>query len=298
MRHFGKTVFASDAGPDERLFLKFGSLTRRFAPLSPGGRGTFFQVLAVLTLLVVPARAQNVVRFTATSANVSGAGEAIKINLTEWSSDSRRDEFVAAWTLTTPAAQGRGGRGGGARGGGARGTGGRGARGGDATPAAPAAADLPPDPDAPDPDSPAARFGRGVGGRGAAPANASTQTPEASLAAAIKKASTVGILWTSENVGYSIKYAYRLSQPDGSERIILATDRRVGAWSHLWTPTPPVTSTDYGFSIIELRLNSKGEGEGRGVITGKVAIDNEAKTIALDAYTTQPVILKAVKRQS
>jgi hypothetical protein len=157
---------------------------------------------------------------------------------------------------------------------------------------------LPPDPDAVDPDSPAARFGRGVGGRGAAPANASGPTPEASLAAAIKKASSVGILWTSENVGYSIKYAYRLSQPDGSERIILATDRRVGAWSNLWTPTPPVTSTDYGFSIIELRLNSKGEGEGRGVITGKVAIDNEAKTIALDAYTTQPVILKAVKRQS
>src|SRR6185369_5922314 len=97
--------------------------------------------------------------------------------------------------------------------------------------------------------------GRGGGGGGGAAA----QTPESSLAAAIKRASTVGILWTSENVGYSIKYAYRLSQPDGSERIILATDRRVGAWSNLWTPTPPVTSTDYGFSIIGLRLNSKGD---------------------------------------
>ena len=50
-------------------------------------------------------------------------------------------------------------------------------------------------------------------------------SPESSLAAAIQKAPTAGVLWTSENVGYSIKYAYRLPQPDGGERIILATDR-------------------------------------------------------------------------
>src|SRR6266478_420099 len=70
-------------------------------------------------------------RFTATTENVSGAGEPIKINLTDWSTDAQRDELLAAWTLTAsaPAAAGaaRGGRGGG-RGGAAAG-GGRGARG-------------------------------------------------------------------------------------------------------------------------------------------------------------------------
>src|SRR5204863_2819937 len=85
-------------------------------------------------------QAQTAVRFTATSANVQGAGETIKINLTEWSPDSRRDEFVAAWTLTAPAPQGRGGRGGGAGGGGARGGAGRGGRGGAAPATAPTAA--------------------------------------------------------------------------------------------------------------------------------------------------------------
>lgn len=263
------------------------------------------QSLALMILVVVGLRAEDGVRFTATSSNVSGAGEAIRINLTEWSPDSRRDEFVAAWTLTAPAAQGRGGRGGAARGGaGARGAGaaGRGARGGDAAaiPPAPAAAtDVPPDPDAVDPDISAPVRGRGgarSGGGGGA--NGPTQTPEGSLSAAIKKAPTVGILWTSENVGYSIKYAYRLSQPDGGERIILATDRRVGAWSNLWKPTVSMTLSDYAFSIIELRVNSKGEGEGRGVVTGKVAVDDPAKTIALDQYATLPVILKGVKRQS
>ena len=220
--------------------------------------------------------------------------------MTEWSPDSRRDEFVAAWMLTSAEPQGRGGRGGrggGGGGGGGRGGGGRGARGGDAAATTPAP-DLPADPDAVDPDSPAFRFGRGGARGGPTTDDPSSQTAAGSLAAAIKKAPTVGILWTSENVGYSIKYAYRLPQPDGGERIILATDRRVGVWSNLWKTAAPIAPSDYAFSIIELHLNPKGEGEGRGVVTGNVAVDSQVKTIALDGYATLPVILKGVKRQS
>jgi hypothetical protein len=240
------------------------------------------------------------VRFTATSANVSGAGEAIRINLSGWSSDAQRDQLVGAWTLTSSAAApaaGRGGRGGGARGAGARG--GRGGRGGapadSPAPAGNPTADLPADPDAVDADNPAFRFGRGgARGRGDAPA----QTPEASLAAALKKAPTIGVLWTSETVGYSIKYAYRIQPPGGGERIILATDRRVGAWSNLWKPAPNVPASDYAFSIIELLLNAGGQGEGKGVVGGKIVVDSDAKSIALDGYTALPVILKSVKRVS
>ena len=242
------------------------------------------------------------VRFTATSTNVSGAGEAIRINLSGWSNDVQRDQLVGAWALTSsaaPPAAGRGGRGGGARGGARGGRGGRG--GAAATPDTPAAAtanptaDLPVDPDAVDADNPAFRFGRGgARGRGDAPA----QTPEASLAAALKKAPTIGVLWTSESVGYSIKYAYRIQRPDGGERIILATDRRVGAWSNLWKPAPNVPTSDYAFSIIELLLNAGGQGEGKGVVGGKIVVDSDAKSIALDGYTALPVILKSVKRVS
>jgi hypothetical protein len=248
-----------------------------------------FFAIATITLAAFGAQAPTGARFTATTANVSGAGEPIKINLTAWSTDAQRDEFVAAWSLTAataaPAAQGRGGRG--ARGGGGRGRGARGAA---------AAADLPADPDAVDADNPAFRFGRGGARGGPAADDAATRTPEGSLAAAIKKANTVGILWTSENVGYSIKYAYRLPQPDGGERIILATDRRVGAWSNLWKPTDSATTPDYAFSIIELRVNSKGQGEGKGPIGGKVAVDADAKTVAVDGYGTLPVVFKDLKR--
>src|SRR6476646_6119510 len=109
---------------------------------------------ALAAVAALGAQAPGGVRFTATTANVSGAGEPIKINLTGWSTDVQRDELVAAWSLTAkPAAAGAEARGGrGARGAaGARGgRGARGARGaGDA-----AASDVPADPDAPDADNP------------------------------------------------------------------------------------------------------------------------------------------------
>jgi hypothetical protein len=252
------------------------------------------QILALMgfAIATISAQAPTPTHFTAITANVSGAGEPIKINLNGWSTDAQRDQFVAAWTMKnqpSPApAEGPGGRGG--RGAGGRG--GRGARG--ARGAADGASDSPADPDAVDADNPAFRFGRG-GARGAV--EEAPQTPVASLTSTIKKAPTLGILWTSENVGYSIKYAYRISQPDGGERIILVTDRRIGAWSNLWKPTAAVTPQDYAFSIIELRLNSKGEGEGRGPLGGKVSLDNDAKTIDLDNYSVLPTVFKGLKRQ-
>src|SRR5215475_6108064 len=250
------------------------------------------QILALLgfALATISAQAPAPLHFTATTANVSGAGEPIKINLNGWSTDTQRDEFVAAWTMKnqpSPPAEGRGGRG-------AAGRGGRGARG--SRGAADGASDTPADPDAVDADNPAFRFGRG-GARGAS--EEAPQTPVASLASTIKKAPTLGILWTSENVGYSIKYAYRIPQPDGGERIILATDRRIGAWSNLWKPASAataVTQQDYPFSVIELRVNSKGEGEGRGPLGGRVAVDDEAKTIGVDNYSVLPTVFKALKR--
>jgi hypothetical protein len=263
----------------------------------------FLPLLCMLFPWAIPAQtpAKDVVQvqFTATSESVSGAGEAVKINVSSWSTDADRDQLAAAWMMTAasaaPAAGARGGRGGGAAGGRGGGRGGRGARGA-ATPAAADDPALPVDPDAVDPDSPAFRFGRG-GARGArGDASNAPQTPESSLAAQLKKNPTVGILWTSETVGYSIKYAYRLRQADGSERMILATDRRLGVWNNRWKPVGSATAPDYPFSVLELRLNSKGEGEAKGSVTGKIAVDAEAKTIALDGYAAAPVVLKGVKR--
>jgi hypothetical protein len=122
-------------------------------------------------------------------------------------------------------------------------------------------------------------------------------TPTSSLAATLQKAPSVGMIWTSETVGYSVRYAYRLKQPDGSERIILATDRRLGAFNNLWKPVGAAQPSGYPFSVIELRVSPTGTGEGKASLVGPINVDNDAKTISLENYASSPVVLKAVKRQ-
>ena len=198
------------------------------------------------------------VNLTATSANVSEPGNAVRINISRWSTDEERNQLLAAMNPPpTPAGGAAGDRGGAQQG---------------------------------------ARGGAQRGGRGGAPAPPAPFDPIVSLTAAIGKAQTVGYLWTNEVAGYSIRYAYHASLPDGGERIILATDRRLGAYAPAWKPVAPATPTNYEFMLIEMRLDSKGLGEGKMSLTTKVIVDNQAKTVALDNYSATPAILKNVKR--
>ena len=275
--------------------------------------------ISIIAFGQAPTPTGPIMRFTATTANVSGAGDNVKIDLLKWSTDADRDQLVAAWNLTALTTAARGGAAGGARGEAARGGGAGGARGagrggdnadaGAAAAAPPAAAAPVAGADANAPEAAAqgqgqaqagarGRGGAGAGGgRGGAPAAAAPRTPEGSLAAALQGSQTVGYLWTSESAGYSLKYAYKL-QGTGGDRIILATDRRLGVWNELWKPAGNATVTPYDFSVIELRFPAKGDGEGKTSLSGKVTIDMTANSIALDSYAAQPVIFKGVKRVS
>jgi hypothetical protein len=229
-----------------------------------------------------------VVTLTATADNVKGAPDSIRIDVLRWSTDAERDQILSAWTQPRlPGAGGRGGRAG---------------RG--------ALADPAPDPSAVDDGSPVAggrgagRGGRGGGrggrgGRGGdtGAAEAPKPTPEGSLKAALGNTPIVGHLWSSEVAGYSLRSAVTLAEANGGERILLITDRRLGAWNDLWTPAGTDAANGYEFSIIDLRLNAKGEGEGKVSLIGKVAVDGAVKTIALENYDSLPVVLKNVRRK-
>jgi hypothetical protein len=109
---------------------------------------------------------------------------------------------------------------------------------------------------------------------------------------------TVGYLWTSASAGYSIRYAYRIPGADGGQRIILLTDRKLGAWSpDAWKPVAAGTPDPSSFSVIELRVNRAGQGEGKTSLTTKVTFEAATKSIALENYAAQPVILKGVAKK-
>jgi hypothetical protein len=227
---------------------------------------------------------QSPIVFTAKSANIADAGTPVKINLLRWSTEEERNPIVIALDpAAQAAAQAAGARGG---------RGGRGNR---------AAAGLDPnDPALADVDATPARGGGrgGRGGRGARGGDAAAPAvdPMTILSAAIEKAPTVGYLWTNETVGYSIKYAYRTPLADGGERIILATDRQLGSGTAGWKSTASGTPTTYPFTLIEIRIDPKGLGEGKASLTSKIILDKEAKTVALENYASTPAIFQNVKR--
>jgi hypothetical protein len=122
---------------------------------------------------------------------------------------------------------------------------------------------------------------------------------EKQLVEAFQSQPSAGYVWTDETLGYSVRYAHRQSQPDGSERIVLFTDRPLGSWSGKpWKATASQPEgADYPFTLVELRLNRAGTGEGKMSLTNKVTVDQEGKTLALENYQSAPVLLRAVKRE-
>jgi hypothetical protein len=103
----------------------------------------------------------------------------------------------------------------------------------------------------------------------------------------------VGYFRSPSSIGIDIHFARRVPGEDGGERVILVTDRRIGFWEAANRPR----SIDYPFTVIELRLNKDGEGEGKMSVATKVIADKENNIITLENYDIQPVLLNNVKRE-
>lgn len=151
----------------------------------------------------------------------------------------------------------------------------------------------------PAPPAPAAPAGgRAAAGRGGRGGRAAAAGPPASpidrLTTAIKAAPTVGFIWSEGPTGYSIKYAWRLALPEGGERIVLVTDRRLGANAAGW-PAGSGPAAAAEFTVIEMRLGVKGAGEAKASISAPVVVDAVAKTLALDGYAAAPALLKVTR---
>lgn len=121
---------------------------------------------------------------------------------------------------------------------------------------------------------------------------------DAGLQAVFEESPSLGILWTSESLGYSLRFAHRVALPDGGERIIVVTGRRLGFWSqgNLWKAVGQPAAPDYPFTAVELRLNRRGQGEGKMSLAAKVTFEPDAKTLALENYASGPILIKDVKR--
>jgi hypothetical protein len=118
----------------------------------------------------------------------------------------------------------------------------------------------------------------------------------ANAATPLARLPTVGYVWQSGSpVGYSVKYAHREPLPEGGERIILVTDRRLGSYDFKgWSVTPPAVRNELQYSVIELDVSGSGDGSGRVSLAGNVRLDEKAGTVTLDGA---PTLLTNVERE-
>ena len=114
------------------------------------------------------------------------------------------------------------------------------------------------------------------------------------LLEALQKNPPVGYIRTPDSIGYDLRFAQRLKGEDGGERAVLVTDRYIGFWEAVNRPR----TVDYPFTVIDLRIGPNGEGTGKMSLFAKIGVDKKNKSIVIEDYGTQPVLLQAVRKET
>lgn len=114
------------------------------------------------------------------------------------------------------------------------------------------------------------------------------------LLRALQKMKRVGFIRLPNTLGYDLQFARKHPGEDGGEQIILMTDRRVGFWEARNQPR----TMDYPFTLMDIRLNSKGEGEGKLSVATKITYNEKKNTVELENYASEPVRLQNVRAEA
>jgi hypothetical protein len=109
----------------------------------------------------------------------------------------------------------------------------------------------------------------------------------------LQDAPRVGYIRSNTSLGWDLHFASRVRGEDGGQRIIIATDRPM-SFSETWNQS---RSVDYPFTIIELRVNDSGEGDGTMSLATKVIPDKANNIVTLENYDIQRIRLQQVKRE-
>jgi hypothetical protein len=111
------------------------------------------------------------------------------------------------------------------------------------------------------------------------------------LLTALQKEPPVGSISTPGSLSYDLRYARTMPGDDGGRRIVLATDRPIG----FFEARNNSRTLDYPFTLIELRLDKDGRGEGKLSIATKLTLKDN--TLVIENYANQPVMLNEVRKQ-
>ena len=110
---------------------------------------------------------------------------------------------------------------------------------------------------------------------------------------ALQNMPRLGYIRRPGSIGWEIRFARRMPAPDGGERIMIITDRRMSFREVASRPR----SYDYPFTVIELNLRKSGEGEGNVTLATRITGDKHNKVMTLENFDIQPIMLTKVTRE-
>ena len=123
---------------------------------------------------------------------------------------------------------------------------------------------------------------------------ATAQKEPAKTMDVLKGPGTVGYIHLPGGLDHTIRYARRVTRPDGSTDIVALAEGAVWIW---WDPKAAIDTTDkYPFTIVQLHLGKAGTGEGKLSAT-KASADKEAGIVISD-YSSAPTLLTDLRRDS
>lgn len=111
----------------------------------------------------------------------------------------------------------------------------------------------------------------------------------AQLLDALQDRKPVGRISTPGSLGYNLRYA-RMSPDGDGVKIVLLTDRPISGWEAMNRPR----SYDYPFTLIQLQLDSHGEGSGKLSVATKISYDKKDRAIELETWASEPVRLQNI----
>ena len=109
------------------------------------------------------------------------------------------------------------------------------------------------------------------------------------LLAALRDAKPVGRIFTPGSIGYDLRFAYQVPLATGGRRIVIGADRPISFYEASRRPR----SADFPFTVLEMRVDANGRGQGQMVLAAQVMSLGEA--IEIENYSTTPIRLMQVR---
>ena len=111
---------------------------------------------------------------------------------------------------------------------------------------------------------------------------------------AFRETAAVGYLRWPGGLEYAVRYAHRGERPDRGADVVLVVDRPLWVWWDAPVKTGAAAGTDARFTVVQLRLNADGKGEGR-IATGTTIASDKQHGVTVQDYESRPAMLTDVQ---